>query len=53
MYMVQNGKLRKLSIKNGRLCYTVDDKYVWYVDGLDVPIYTESEMLEKYPELMI
>ena len=53
MYIVMKGKAQKLHLRYGRLCYVVDDKDVWYIEGLDVPLYTESEMLEKYPELML
>ena len=53
MYIVRNGTAQKLHLRYGRLCYADNGKDVWYVDGLDLPIYTEAEMLEKYPEMMI
>ena len=53
MYIVRNGTAQKLHMRYGRLCYVDNGKDVWYVDGLDLPIYTEAEMLEKYPEMMI
>ncbi len=53
MYIVLHGKAQQLHLRYGRLCYKTDDKDVWYVDGLDVPILTEAEMLETYPELMV
>lgn len=53
MYIVRNGAAQKLHLRYGRLCYVDNGKDVWYVDGLDLPIYTEAEMLEKYPEMMI
>lgn len=53
LYIVRNNVAQKLHIKYGRLYYVDNGKDVWYVDGLDLPAYTEAEMLEKYPELMI
>lgn len=53
LYIVRNNVVQKLHMKYGRLCYVDNGKDVWYVDGLDLPAYTEAEMLEKYPELMI
>lgn len=53
LYIVRNNVAQKLHMKYGRLCYVDNGKDVWYVDGLDLPAYTEAEMLEKYPELMI
>ena len=53
MYIVRNGTAQKLHLRYGRLCYVDNGKDVWYVDGLDLPIHTEAEMLEKYPEMMI
>ena len=53
LYIVRNNVAQKLHIRHGRLCYIEDGKDVWYVEGLDLPIHTEAEMLEKYPELMI
>ena len=53
MYIVRNNTAQKLHLRYGRLCYVDNGKDVWYIEGLDLPIYTEAEMLEKYPELMI
>lgn len=53
MYIIRNGTAQKLHLRHGRLCYVDNGKDMWYVDGLDLPIYTEAEMLEKYPELMV
>ena len=53
MYIVRHGVAQKLHLRYGRLCYVDSGKDVWYVEGLDTPIYTEEEMREKYPELMV
>ena len=53
MYIVRNNVAQKLHLRRGRLCYVDNDKDIWYVEGLDLPIYTEQEMVDKYPELML